>query len=65
MSPRQQAIGEASEASAAPRRIKPVGIPTIVIGGVAFSRAVEKSDPELSGETLSSVRELAASSVGA
>ncbi|MGF6905041.1 polysaccharide deacetylase 2 family uncharacterized protein YibQ [Paraburkholderia sp. GAS348] len=34
---------------------------TIVIDGVAFSRTVEKSDPELPGEILSSVCEFSVS----
>ena len=65
MARRQRAIGEASEARAAPRHTKPVAMATILIGGVAFSRAVEKFDPELSGEILSSVCELAVSNAGA
>lgn len=65
MALRQQAIGEASEARTAPGHTKPVAMATIVIGGVAFSRAVVKFDPELSGEILSSVCELAVNNAGA
>jgi hypothetical protein len=65
MALRQRAIGEASEARTAPGHTKPVAMATIVIGGVAFSRAVEKFDPELSSEILSSLCEFAASNAGA